>query len=108
MTDDQDRPEDDGYSLVVPFVACTSKGGPYDDDAFVAGFQCGEIDRTLTALAAVGGSRATFTVYASLVGQLELVAMNRGFPVVTVEECAEASEWVQVTFATSNLNMPDA
>lgn len=100
MTDDQDRPEEGGYALAVPFVVCASKGGPFDDEAFVAGYQCGDIDRALTAIAAAGGNRAEFTVRSVLVHQLELLAMYRGFPSTTVREFEEAPEWTLMTFRT--------
>ena len=79
MGDPMDQPEDEGMSLVFPFVVCQSNGGPYDDDAFTAGYQCGQIDRSLAAAAAVGATSMTCTVYTTLIKQLELVAMNRGF-----------------------------
>lgn len=93
-------------TLVVPFIVCRSKGGPYDDDSFVAGFQAGEIDKALAVALAAGLDRATFTVRTALVAQLELIAMHRGFPVVTAVEVGETPEydampeWSFVTFAT--------
>jgi hypothetical protein len=83
MTDPKDSPEPDGMELVVPFIACQSKGGPYDDDSFVAGFLAGQVDKALTAAAAVGATRFDCTVPTVLVPQLELVGMYRGFPVAT-------------------------
>ncbi len=101
MTDDLDRPEEDGYSLAVPFIACNSQGGPYDDNAFVAGFQCGEIDRALKAIEAAGGNSAEFTVYTPLVKQVELLGMNRGFPVMTADTFDDTPEWTHVRFSAS-------
>lgn len=96
--DNLDRPEpDDEMSLVFPFVVCESNGGPYADDPFVAGYQAGQIDRALAAMAAVGGSRAKFTVRSALVPQLELIAMHHGFPVVVAEPWGEGPEWSWVT-----------
>jgi len=100
--DPADQPEEPTWGLVVPFTACTSKGGPYEDQAFVAGFQCGEIDKALTVIAAAGGERATFTVRTPLVPQLELLAMNRGFPVMAAIVVEDYPEWTVVGFATSN------
>jgi hypothetical protein len=98
VTDPLDQPETEGYALAVPFVVCASQGGPFDDDAFVAGFQAGEIDKTLTVAAAAGANRATFTVRTTLVRQAELLAMNRGFPAMTTVECDETPEWTLMTF----------
>jgi hypothetical protein len=90
-TPDHTQPEPETWGLVVPFVVCASKGGPYDDDSFTAGFAAGEIDKALTVLAAAGGDRLRTTVRTALVRQIELLAMNRGFPVMTAAE-VEATE----------------
>ena len=100
-TDPMDQPEDDGMELVLPFVACVSNGGPYDDDAFTAGYQCGRIDSALKAAKAVGATSATYTVYTTLVKQLELIGMHHDFPNVTAEESPETPEWSFVTFEVS-------
>ncbi|MER7167002.1 hypothetical protein ABT336_13170 [Micromonospora sp. NPDC000207] len=100
MTDSMDQPERDGMELVFPFVACTSNGGPYDDDAFTAGYQAGRIDMALAAASAVGATSARYTVLTTLVGQLELIGMHHGFPIVTAVECDETPEWSVVTFDT--------
>lgn len=100
MTDPMDLPEEDGYELAFPFVACQSNGGPYDDDAFTAGYQCGRADRTLAAAAAVGADRATFTVNTDLVAQVELIAMHHGFTYILVARCDETPEWSLVTVST--------
>jgi hypothetical protein len=93
MTD----PTDDGYELVMPFVACASNGGPYDDDAFVAGYHAGQIDRSLAAVAAVGGTELRVTTYAQLLPQLDLIAMQHGFQVAS-EAAEDAEGWAFVTF----------
>ena len=106
MNDELDQPEDEGMTLVVPFIVCRSKGGPYDDESFVAGWQGGEIDKALAAAAAIGATRVDYTVRTALVPQLELVAMNRGFPSMVAVEVGETEdhdampEWSFVTFAT--------
>lgn len=97
---DDDQPQDDdGYELAVPFILCSSQNGPFDDEAFVAGFQCGEVDRALTVVAAAGGSRFTATVYTASIRQLELFAMNRGFPGVAVDRHDDT--WSTVTFMST-------
>jgi hypothetical protein len=97
-----DQPEGDGYDLVMPFVVCQSNGGPYDDDAFVAGFQAGEIDQALKAATTVSAATVRFpTVRTALLPQLELIAMNRGFPKVLVDRSEEYPEWSDVTFVAA-------
>jgi hypothetical protein len=99
---DPDKPEAEGYELAVPFVVCTSVGGPYDDDAFVAGFQAGQIDQALQAASVARASEVRFTVNAELVRQLELIAMHRGFPVMAAEAAEDAPGWSFVTFRTEH------
>lgn len=36
------------FGLVMPFVVVVSHGGPYEDAAFAAGWECGRIDEALT------------------------------------------------------------
>lgn len=106
MTDPLDQPEDEGYDLLYPFICVTSKGGPYDDDAFTAGMAVGQIDRALTVALAAGADRFRTTVRTDLVPQLELVGMARGFPVVVAEQVEESEghpampEWSLITFLT--------
>jgi len=93
---------EDHYELVMPFVACSDQGGPYDPDAFVAGFQAGQIDRSLAALKAVGGSEFRVTTYAALLPQLDLIAMQHGFQLDSEEPGEpEAGDWSFVTFRTA-------
>lgn len=42
--------EEQGYGLVMPFVSVASKGGPYDDDAYAAGWAMGALDAKLGAI----------------------------------------------------------
>jgi hypothetical protein len=102
MTDPHDQPEDDGWHLAVPFVVCQSQGGPYDDEAFVAGFQAGQISRSLAAAKAIGADRLRLTVRTDLVKQLDLIAMDAGFAltVAEVEETEDHPAMPEWTFAT--------
>lgn len=95
MADEFDQPETDGWGLVMPFVACRSHGGPYDDDAFVAGFQVGQINRALAAIAALEGDGLTAMVRADLAAQLDLIAMQHGFP--HVERTEHDGHWMTWT-----------
>ena len=91
--DPQDQPEQPNWGLVVPFVACESQGGPYEDDSFAAGYHAGQIAQSLRVLAASGGDVYSVTVRTALVRQVELIAMDAGFPVVVVVEVTETEEW---------------
>jgi len=104
--DDLDKPEEEGYGLLYPFVCVTSKGGPFDDQAFTAGMTVGRLDMALTVALAAGADRYRATVPTALVEQLELVGMARGFPVLIAEQVTETDgypampEWTFVTFLT--------
>lgn len=93
------EPVDAHMTLLVPFVVCASKDGPFDDEAFAAGFACGEIHQTLAAAASLG--RVTSlrfpTVRAALLPQLDLIAMHHGFT-MTGEIDEEFPQWAQVSF----------
>jgi hypothetical protein len=104
MSDPLDQPDEERYEMLYPFVACASQGGPYEDDAFVAGVQLGRIDQALTVAETIGSKRLAFTVRTDLVKQLELVAMARGFPIIRAEPVDETEdheampEWSFITF----------
>lgn len=44
---DDQNDDDFGYDLVMPFLPVQSRGGPHDDDAFVAGYEMGLLDAQL-------------------------------------------------------------
>ncbi len=96
MTDDDETE----YALVMPFVVVKSQGGPYDDDAFTAGWQASQIDRVLSAAVEIGASAlAPISVPPALLPQLDLIAMKHGYQ-ATSEPWAEAPEhWALVTFS---------
>ena len=93
MSDESNEAE---YGLVMPFVAVASKGGPHDDDAYVAGYEAGQLDEALNVLAlfgAVGPIRRT--LHDTNQGQADLIAMRHGYS-VTFTEAGDG--WVQATF----------
>lgn len=101
MTNDLDQPDPDegSYGLVMPFVVVESAGGPYDDDAFVAGWAAGAIDRTLQLMADEAAVwELTFTVRTDLLPQLELIGMRHQFPVMR-SVVTEVPEWSSVIYA---------
>lgn len=70
-----ETPDEGGYGLVMPFVACASQGGPYDDEAFVAGYTLGAIDMALNIIAPIGAQYRAW-VKPSHIPQLDLIAMK--------------------------------
>lgn len=88
------------YDVVMPFIACESQGGPFPDDAFVAGFRCGAVDAmlNLTRAALEAGEGLTDDVIQCRepeLAQLDLIAMRRGF---TMDAEPVDDEWFAITF----------
>lgn len=90
---DPDRAEDPHWGLVIPFVVCTSQGGPYDDEAFTAGYQAGRIDAHLRHAATAGADALTVTARTALLPLLELLAMHHGYPVLTADPIGETPHY---------------
>lgn len=89
-------------SLVVPFVACRSQGGPYDDEGFAAGFQAGEIHRALLMAAPAHAAQVRFPmVRSNLLPQLDLLAMHAGFTIVANASDERFPDWADVTFGVN-------
>jgi hypothetical protein len=96
--------DDDGnLCLAMPLVAAQSEGGPFEDTAFVAGWQIGGIDTTLKVGAAIGMTQSTpILVDKLLAKQLDLVALKHGYQVQTNQharnpECGDM--WVRFVVA---------
>lgn len=92
MTEDQ-VPEGSGMELVMPFVSVSSVGGPYDDDAFAAGWQCGLIAANLEVAERLNVTELTWPFFrTALAKQVDLIAMRHGF-VATIGASEEYPEW---------------
>ncbi len=94
---------DHDFGLVVPFVVCQSKDGPYDDAAFVAGYQCGEVDTKLAVAAALQAPSLDLPIVRrALLPQLALHGMRYGYTTMEVPdpdpEVAGTDEWCSVRF----------
>lgn len=63
------------YGMVMPFVTVTSKGGPHDDDSYVAGWEMGALDAELK----VSTWPLTRTVRTENLPQVDLIAMRYGY-----------------------------
>jgi hypothetical protein len=104
MMDDPERDGEGEYGLVIPFLPVASKGGPYDDEAFVAGFEMGRLDEVLRSrLGAliqplgIGTGRIETMIHTPNAAQADLIAMRHGYS-CTAEVCEEAPEWTRVIF----------
>lgn len=84
------------YEMVMPFVTVTSKGGPHDDDSYVAGYIMGTLDATLRVAATIN---ATFeaTIEDPNMPQVDLLAMQHGYT-TTVVPIEDSPGWHSVTF----------
>lgn len=71
-----DDRDEETFNLLMPFLPVESTGGPYEDTAFVAGYQAGQIDGQLVNkhIAAT-----TYLVFSRLIGQIDLIAMRHGY-----------------------------
>ncbi len=79
--------------MVFPFVVTASNGGIYDDEAFVAGCQFGQIENELSMSMPVDRY-----VYTPLVPQVDLAAMHHGY-IMTATPWEDApDEWTLVEF----------
>lgn len=86
------------YELVMPFVVCRSQGGVYDDEAFVAGYEAGQIDAALRAAAPMGVEMRRY-VHSALLPQLDLIAMEHGYQITSYPWDEHPDEWTLVTIA---------
>jgi hypothetical protein len=89
------------YGLVMPFLPVKSKGGPHDDDAYVAGYEMGLMSARLES---VGDwvVNCAFTIHAENAVQADLVAMRHGFVTTHAVEQAEYPGWAQITVTREN------
>ena len=87
--------EDEGRELVMPFVVVSSRGGPFDDQAFVAGYECGVIDMALNVLVPIGGTVSRW-VHPELLPQIDLIAMKHGRQVYVGDE-DDSGTWRHIT-----------
>jgi hypothetical protein len=67
--------EDPEYGLVMPFLPVQSKGGPHDDNAYVAGYQMGLLDAELSGSVFDQGR----AIGVENREQADLIAMRHGF-----------------------------
>lgn len=85
------------YGLVMPFVVCESKDGPYDDLAYCAGWEAGAFDIALMIAPPLPGSEwiPEFPFREANRPQIDLIAMKHG---LSVEWEEPADGWVNGRF----------
>lgn len=102
MSDESERSnwaEKEDLTLEMPFVVVQSVGGRFDDDAFVVGWQGGEISARLAAANLAGATAVRVEmVHTALLPQLELVGMRQGFPTMRADVSEEYPDWAIVSF----------
>lgn len=82
------------YDLVMPFLAVRSKGGPYDDEAYVAGYEMGQLDALLESHHHPINTRAVQTAN---LAQVDLLAMQYGYTIRSTPY-QDDPEWTTVEF----------
>lgn len=70
---------DADYTLVMPFVACQSQGGAYEDNAYVSGWEMGRLDMQMAMGKVLPNYADIVTVHTGNLKQLDLLAMNHGY-----------------------------
>lgn len=81
----------------IPLVSVTSRGGPFDDESYKAGFELGQFSAMLSALPdTVTHYAYPIMVRVSNLHQMDLVAMNYNF-CLHVTQIEEACALVVVT-----------
>lgn len=92
--------EHDNWGLIMPFVVVTSAGGPYPDDAFVAGVRYG---RWAELLKLQPSQHSNFEPIA-LVPQLDLLAMHHHYIMIVEPWDDGDGYWVCVTMTLGELH----
>lgn len=91
--DDRER---ESFRLAMPFVSVRSVGGAFDDDSYVAGYECGCIDVELRS------KPLTYKriLHTGNLPQLDLIAMKHGY-VCHHRPSRGADGWSKVLFIQS-------
>lgn len=84
------------YGLVMPFLPVASRGGPYDDGAYTAGYEMGTLD---AALAAHPTAHRT-TIHSANATQADLIAMHHGYRCHL--EPTDYPDWTYATFTPAS------
>lgn len=100
---DHDDADGNGWELMIPFVVTKSHGGPFDDDAFTAGYEMGGFGQRCAVAASLNLLPFTITIRRSNVTQADLIAMHQDLALTDeamseeVYDQAMIAEWANVT-----------
>lgn len=97
MTNPEPEPEDVEYGILRPFITVTSKGGPHEDQAYVAGYEMGLLDARL----ANGQPFHQDTLQTVSIGQADLIAMRHGYR-LEHRLSEDTPEWTFATFTRTS------
>ena len=86
------------FEPVMPFTVVKSVGGPYDDAAFVAGWNMGRLDLELAQLTAIQALPRPRYISTPLQEQVDLLAMKHGYLTKFTPWIDHPDEWVRVDF----------
>jgi hypothetical protein len=75
--------------MVMPFVTVVSKGGPHEDESYVAGWEMGSLDATLSQRTP---QAFTITLHTENLPQADLIAMRYGY-ILTAFPSKDAEGW---------------
>ncbi len=91
--------DDAEYGLLMPFVACLTQGGTYEDRAFVAGYNCGALDARMQH-----EPEDVWAHYVApdLIAQLDLIAMRHGWTLTHEPWDEHPDEWTLATFTRAD------
>lgn len=82
--------------LEMPFIACESAGGSFDDMAFTRGWECGAIDQYLKHCKHAGEQPEPRYVPADIVDQIDLIAMRHEMSMTKTTH--EDPFWILIAF----------
>lgn len=89
--------DEPGYALVMPFVTTTDQGGPHDAESYIAGFEMGRLDATLSVMRQLGFRSHWTQIHASNRAQADLLAMRYRL-IVEFTEYENFPEWLEAEF----------
>jgi hypothetical protein len=92
----------DGYELVIPFVSVKSRGGPFDDAAYVAGWRMGQLDARLGGEGILRSLSHEDAIRTEDVPQADLIAMRHQYRMEATAS-ADDEEWTFVRFLALEL-----
>lgn len=86
--------------LFMPFVNVKSKGGIFDDDAFVAGYEMGLFEAWCQQAKRLSIKSAEKIIRTDNYSQADLLAMGQGYKIATINE---ADGWSEIFVAVEGL-----